>query len=116
MRGESIGQTGAGTRAPGGPDGASDELLALLAAVDDWVFVLDADGRILRASTIAQQRLAGAAAEGAEFVSLWREDQREPLAAALSALGQGARAERILLEVQATPGVRIELRLTQGTF
>jgi PAS domain S-box-containing protein len=117
MRGESIGRAAAGSRAaPGGTDAGSDDLLALLAAVDDWVFVLSADGHILRASAIAQARLGLEPAGGGEFVSLWRKDQRVPLAAALSKVGEGTRTERILLDTHASPEARIELRLTLGKF
>lgn len=126
MRGESIGQAAAGTRAtqddPRAPaDGrngsnGSDDLLSVLAAVDDWVFVVGANGRILRASASAGGRLGLDPIEGVAFATLWAEAQREPLAAALTSLRDGARAERILLDVQSAPGVRIELRLTTGTF
>jgi PAS domain S-box-containing protein len=95
---------------------ADDDLLALLAAVDDWVFVLGDDGHVLRASTIAQTRLGIDPAGCTDFASLWRLDQGTALDAALSALRQGSRSERLLLEVRTAAGVRIELRLTAGTF
>lgn len=111
MRGASIGHEAAAR-----VDAADDDLLALLAAVDDWVFVLGEDGRVLRASAIAQTRLGIDPASVTDFASLWRSDQGDALEAALAALRQGSRAERLLLELRTAAGVRIELRLTTGTF
>jgi PAS domain S-box-containing protein len=112
MRGGSGGHEGAESRA----DAADGDLLALLAAVDDWVFVLGEGDRVLCASAVAQKRLGIDPAGGTDFASLWRPDQGAALEAALSALRQGSRAERLLLEVRTAAGVRVELRLTPGTF
>src|SRR5882757_7766648 len=99
MRGESVSHGAAGSRADA-TDSAADDLLALLSAVDDWVFVLSESGRVLRASKIAHTRLGLDPAGGTEFASLWLPEQRDALEASLSSLRRGALAARILLEVR----------------
>lgn len=120
MRGEAIAQGAAGADAElDGPAdaGASADLLALLAAADDWLFVLGADGRVLHASESAMRGLGSAFSPGVAFGSLWRSEQQTPLEAALGRLrGCASPVERAWVETRNEPRARIELRLSSGSF
>jgi PAS domain S-box-containing protein len=119
MRGESIGRAAAGSSAE--PDGSradptSEDFAALLAGVEDWVFVLR-ETRVIRASGAACRKLALESTEGREFTTLWHEQHERELAAALRALYEGpGRSERMSLETRSRPALRVDLRLTRGTF
>jgi PAS domain S-box-containing protein len=119
MRGESIGRAAAGSSAElegSRADSTSDDFAALLAAVDDWVFVLR-EMRIVRASAVACRKLGLESTDGLEFASLWCEQQQRELETTLAALrGKSGRSDRISLETRGTPRFRVDVRLTAGMF